>query len=438
MTSVPAPARLRLSVIVPTHNRRASLERLLAALLSQSRSLDDVEVVVVADGCCDDTVTRLRARTDLPLTVVECPGLGPASARNAGAEAACGDILIFLDDDIVPGRNWLAAHEAAHILHPGTVVIGPYRPVPNPQEREFRRAAQLWWDQHFDELQSPGHRILYTDILTGNISVPAEIWRRLNGLDERLRAHEDYDYGLRLLSADVPIIVATGAAGLHYEHETMQIDGALRRAQQEGHADAILAEKHPSIRNDLKLVAWWRWPSRASRAKNRLIFEQGGRLQGLARWAERRLPTLECWNLLPQHRAVLRYLQSFWYIRGVAAHFDTFAEWRAFALQPDLEPEGQVLSIDLQPGLPAAEVELELGPPCLRRVALWGDGDRPLAANSGRRALGWPPPARPDTYGVWAGISPQTRRRWQAYQWIANRLRPAGRRVDAIKFVFLK
>ena len=55
---------LAVSVIIPTHNRSASLRRTLDALRRQTYSLEQVEVVVVADGCIDDTVEMLNRCSD--------------------------------------------------------------------------------------------------------------------------------------------------------------------------------------------------------------------------------------------------------------------------------------------------------------------------------------------------------------------------------------
>src|SRR6188472_237804 len=93
----------RVSVVIPTHDRRGPVMRLLRAL----RRLDPVpggfEVVIVADGCADGTVEAVRKLdTAFPCAVLEQSASGPAAARNLGAAHATGDILLFLDDDVEP------------------------------------------------------------------------------------------------------------------------------------------------------------------------------------------------------------------------------------------------------------------------------------------------------------------------------------------------
>ncbi|MFN2431801.1 MAG: glycosyltransferase, partial [Gemmatimonadota bacterium] len=91
----------RVSVIVPGHDAAATVEACLSALGSQDVPRASYEVVFVDDASRDatpqlagrwaDRVLRLRGRA-----------AGPAAARNAGAAAARGDVLLFLDADVVP------------------------------------------------------------------------------------------------------------------------------------------------------------------------------------------------------------------------------------------------------------------------------------------------------------------------------------------------
>ena len=61
------PSGRTVSVVIPTHNRRASVERALRALSVQSYPLALIEVIVVADGCTDGTPGI--SREDWPFTL---------------------------------------------------------------------------------------------------------------------------------------------------------------------------------------------------------------------------------------------------------------------------------------------------------------------------------------------------------------------------------
>jgi glycosyltransferase involved in cell wall biosynthesis len=96
---------MRLSVIIPVYNGRRFLGQCLKALVSSSRAPD--EVLVVDDGSSDGSGTLAR---DLGATVLTQAGgpKGPAQARNLGAARAAGDILVFLDADVVVHPETLA------------------------------------------------------------------------------------------------------------------------------------------------------------------------------------------------------------------------------------------------------------------------------------------------------------------------------------------
>jgi hypothetical protein len=84
------------SVIIPTRDRRELLEEALASVSTQQ--FRDFEVTVVDDGSADDTRDYLASMSDR-VNTVRLEGEGPGAARNAGARAASGDYLAFLDSD---------------------------------------------------------------------------------------------------------------------------------------------------------------------------------------------------------------------------------------------------------------------------------------------------------------------------------------------------
>ena len=72
-----------ISVIIPTHNRSASLRVTLDALNKQTYPFEQFEVVVVADGCNDNTIDMLKTYSaSFSFKVIEQPGKGAAAARN--------------------------------------------------------------------------------------------------------------------------------------------------------------------------------------------------------------------------------------------------------------------------------------------------------------------------------------------------------------------
>lgn len=178
------------SVIVPAHDAAETLPRTLAALAAQ-RLDAEFEVIVVDDGSRDRTAEvaqRAGAR------VVRHPEpAGPGRARNAGAAAARGGALAFVDADCVPSEGWLAAGLRA--LDDAGVVQGRVEPPPGVPIGPFDRT--LWVVRPTGLFES------------ANLFVRREIFERLGGFDdgllERAGAHfgEDVVFGWRARRAGI-------------------------------------------------------------------------------------------------------------------------------------------------------------------------------------------------------------------------------------------
>ncbi len=99
-----------ISVVICTRNRVDDLRACLASIAVQRRRADEVVVVDASDGDASERLVRAWQR-DVPRTRVEvlrtAPGL--TRQRNVGVDATSGDIVTFLDDDVVLGPSYLAA-----------------------------------------------------------------------------------------------------------------------------------------------------------------------------------------------------------------------------------------------------------------------------------------------------------------------------------------
>lgn len=104
-----APA---VSVVVPTRDRPAALQRCLAALARQTAP--EVEIIVVDDGSGDPAaVLAVVARSAPGARLVRGRGEGPAAARNIGVRGATGAVVCFTDDDCAPEPEWAQRLAAA-------------------------------------------------------------------------------------------------------------------------------------------------------------------------------------------------------------------------------------------------------------------------------------------------------------------------------------
>jgi glycosyltransferase involved in cell wall biosynthesis len=132
-------ANSRVSVVIPTYNRRHLLARAVHSVRAQTYT--NWEIVVVDDGSNDDTVSYVQslAQEDPRVTLISNDALrrGPGGARNAGIQVSTGEFVAFLDSDDV----WLPEKLQAQVRYfegePSAMALGTdcYLDQPNPQNR---------------------------------------------------------------------------------------------------------------------------------------------------------------------------------------------------------------------------------------------------------------------------------------------------------------
>ncbi len=206
------------SVVVPTFNRRASLQRLLEGLAVQSYPVASFEVLVVDDGSTDGT-HELLSDLALPyqLRIFHQEHQGPAAARNLGVAQAKCPIVVFLDDDVMPGRHLLAEHVATHATASDAVVIGPM----SPPESSWPRPAWVRWEENKLQIQ---YRALVNgkyactprQFYTGNASLSRDRFLEAGGFDSSFRRAEDVELGYRLRDRGARFIFNPRADVTHY------------------------------------------------------------------------------------------------------------------------------------------------------------------------------------------------------------------------------
>ncbi|MFM6195201.1 MAG: glycosyltransferase family 2 protein [Planktothrix sp.] len=234
-----------LSVVIPTYNRLAILQQCLQALEQQQshHPITDYEVVVVDDGSTDGTLIWLEEnRLKLPHVRVLCQShQGPAAARNLGVEEAKGDIIIFIDSDLVVTETFLQSH--ANTLAEGYKTsdkIFTYGRVINTC--------------NFDNPTSEPYKI--TDFsaayfATGNVAI-ARYWLIEAGLfDCQFKQYgwEDLELGVRLKKLGLKLIKCPDAVGYHWHpaFNLEQLPQLIDREIQRGRMGVLFYQKHPTF-----------------------------------------------------------------------------------------------------------------------------------------------------------------------------------------------
>ena len=257
-----------ISVVIPSFNRRQSVCDLVSTLMVQHDPSITTEIIVVLDGSTDGSAEALSQVTPpvgMRFLVHTQPNCGLANARNTGWQLATGEIVLFLDDDMLPAEQFVEAYVHAHQATEADVVlgridgctVGAVSDVVTERERHF------YADRH-RRLSTHGTALNILDVSGNSISVRQSRLRAVGGFDETFRDYgaEDTDLALRLLKVGATFSYAPNAAAAHYYAGTPR--QWRRRAWYTGRAQINLAIKHPELKPSYEFgrLAALRWRRR--------------------------------------------------------------------------------------------------------------------------------------------------------------------------------
>ena len=222
-----------------------------------------VELIVVVDGSTDGTSEALGAiACPFPVRVVEQPNSGAAAARNRGAALAQGEILLFLDDDMICDTDILRQHAVSHVQG-ADAVLGDIPLDPASPPGFLSRGVGRWAAMRSRELAA-GKPLELGDLLTGQLSVKRAVFEHLGGFDCRFTeggtfGNEDLDFGIRLLADHV---VRFNPQAISRQRYVVGPSQHLRQWREAGEADVALARKHPERAREVFAGRRRRWTSR--------------------------------------------------------------------------------------------------------------------------------------------------------------------------------
>ncbi|MFI6811051.1 glycosyltransferase [Nonomuraea sp. NPDC050328] len=211
---------LTVSVVIPAYNGQDKLDLVLAALAGQTYPAELTEIIVVDNG----SSPPLTAPP--PVRLIHCPAPGRPAARNAGLAAATGDVIHWLDSDVLLTPGALDAHMRWHHAAPYLSVTGYIRfttaPVPAvlPADLEaaFEPAEPHGWLVELVErthgLTDPAQRHFSLHI-GGATSVSAALLAAAGPMDEDVALGQDTELGYRLAQAGAVFVPEPSARAYH-------------------------------------------------------------------------------------------------------------------------------------------------------------------------------------------------------------------------------
>ncbi len=202
------------SVIIPARNAEGTLGRTVRAVRAQGTAagVAFLEVLVVDDHSTDGTAREAQAAGASVLPLGHARG-NPGAARNHGASAARGELLLFLDADCTPADGWLAAHVHAH--RTGAVCVGG--PLGLPEGLPLSAQWDYYSSSYHTHPRRPAGPV--PNHPPCNLSVQAELFRQCGGFTERqpvAHGHEELAWQAALRQAGHAIRFEPRALAYHW------------------------------------------------------------------------------------------------------------------------------------------------------------------------------------------------------------------------------
>jgi len=235
-------------VVAPTYNRREALPTFVERILRQPRLH---ELVMAVDGSTDDSLDWLReqAAHDPRIVVLDLPNRGAGATRQAGIEAASGDIVLLMDDDVLAAPGLVAGHARHHGSGEHKLVLG-YMPNDwQPLPAGLRGIALIYrraYEAHCRRFAVDPDFVLH-GLWGGNFSLPREDFLRI-GVEKLAvkRGQDDREFGIRCLKAGIAGVFDSNLQGQHLYTRTleqfrrdMRVQGESRKLIHDVHDDLL-------------------------------------------------------------------------------------------------------------------------------------------------------------------------------------------------------
>ncbi|MCD7035227.1 glycosyltransferase family 2 protein [Metabacillus sp. GX 13764] len=223
--------RLKVSFIIPFQSSSTELKELLSSLVQQTLRRDQYEIILV-DGSGEESVSQWQKYLEnyriKTISMGEKSGRG--AAMNRGAEAAKGDILIFLDSRIKAGKRLAESRLLVHYKSDDALVSGGWG-IPATENLSY-------FEKHLDRFKLP-----FLAVQSGNFSISRRTFREAGPFDESFESYEadDLEYPFRLYQRGVRFVIN------RTESEWLRTPDSEKREKDSMKQQRLLASQHQEL-----------------------------------------------------------------------------------------------------------------------------------------------------------------------------------------------
>ncbi len=248
------------SVVIPTFNGEAFVERILAGLLPTLDRSFDVEVLIVDDASTDGTRACVAAWAMRDARVIFVASSGQnenyVHTCNRGARIARGDFLVFLNNDAIPQPGWLNALWRTFQMYPDAGAVGGKLVYPDGRLQEaggmvFADGSAANFGNGDHDLNAPRYVCVRdVDYCSGAfLATPSRLFAQFGGFDARYAPayYEDTDYCFKLREAGYRVLYQPECVVVHLEGGTCGTDVSRGTKQYQQRNQAVFRERWNSV-----------------------------------------------------------------------------------------------------------------------------------------------------------------------------------------------
>ena len=199
---------MKISIIIPVYNSSFTLKECLNSIFSST--FKDYEVIVVSGNSTDDSI---KIAKQFQIKIIELPeNKGPAFARNKGSQVAQGDIILFLDSDVIINKNSLSLIVDKFSLAEVNAIQGIYSHEPN-----YKYLATQFYQSYLCYYVWPENKKYATTLVTGCFAIRKEIFNKFGGFDVNIEnaSCEDEKFGYSLIEKGYKVLILRDLQVVH-------------------------------------------------------------------------------------------------------------------------------------------------------------------------------------------------------------------------------
>jgi glycosyltransferase involved in cell wall biosynthesis len=245
------------SVIIPTFNRKDSLQRTLDSIGYQTFPVDRFEVIVVDDGSTDDSQTVASQQFPFTLRYERQKNQGATAARNLGATISESEILVFIDDDVTISPQTLEALAETCCQKTNAIVVG--------------KLVRRWSDNasvYAEIVIAPSDHALmndddvdlhFTDCNTELLACKRSDFLDLGMLQDPTGGYgwpnwDDVDFGYRAHLNGFRLLQSSKAIGEHWDHSITDQNLACQRWYRASRSAVWLFKRHQELKTLIPML----------------------------------------------------------------------------------------------------------------------------------------------------------------------------------------